>query len=80
MLTNRLVNPHHVGQVGPRERVSLRRVCSRLPQERAVLLQQATHGATARAAVEENGDLIAGSWVLGWEEPEKQLILAGAVG
>lgn len=62
--TDRLVDPYHVCEVGPRERVWLWSVCSTLPQYRAILLEKAVQGAAARTTVQPNGNLVRGRRVL----------------
>lgn len=62
--TDRLVDPDHVREVGPRERVWLWSVCSTLPQYRAVLLEEAVQGAAARTTVQPDRDLVRSRRVL----------------
>lgn len=51
----------HVGQVDPRVGVLNGRVGAGLPEEAAVLLEEAGEGAAARSAVEPDGDFVAGT-------------------
>ena len=44
-----------------------------------MFLEQSIERAAAGSAVQPDGDLIRGSRVIGWEEPEKELILVRAV-
>lgn len=76
---DRLVNVDHVGEIDKGERVGLWRVGTTLPQERSVFLEQAIERTTPWTAVQPDGDLVAGIRVVGWEEPEEQLVLVGAV-
>lgn len=76
---NGLVNPDHIGEIGPRKWIWLWRVCTRLPEPRTVFLHQAIHRAAAWSSIEPDGDLITRERVVGWKEPEKELVESGAI-
>jgi len=70
---NRLLDPHHIGEVDPSVWVLDGGESASFPGEWTVLGKEAAQGTAARAAVEPDSDLFLGIGVGGREEPEEQL-------
>lgn len=70
----RLINPHHIRQIGPGKRVRLRPVRAILPKKGPVFLEQAHEGTAPWSAVEPDGDFIGGEGVGGGEEPKEEFV------